>query len=75
MVVEQEVGNLARHPFVAVLLHLVGLGPVRTTIAYTPHSFSDFPSTVANTCKCIYISYASKSGSSEFPALRVRFEP
>ena len=27
MVVEQEVGNLARHPIVAIHLHLVGLGP------------------------------------------------
>ena len=27
MVVEQEVGHLARYSFVAVLLHLVGLGP------------------------------------------------
>ena len=37
MVVEQEVGYLARHSFVAVHLHLVGLGPVRTTITNIPH--------------------------------------
>ena len=32
MVMEQEVGHLARHSFMAVYLHLVGLGPVRTTL-------------------------------------------
>jgi len=31
MVVEQEVGHLARYSFVAVHLHLVGLGPFWTT--------------------------------------------
>ena len=74
MVVEQEVGNLARYTFVAVLLHLVGLGPVRTTITNAPHSFSKL-ATAVTTYKCIYISYASTSGSSEFPSLRVRVEP
>ncbi|MCS5599871.1 MAG: hypothetical protein VX977_10745 [Pseudomonadota bacterium] len=34
LVVEQEVGHLARYSFVAVLLHLVGLGPVRATVTY-----------------------------------------
>ncbi len=36
MVVGQEVGNLAHYSFVAVLLHLVGLGPVRTAITSIP---------------------------------------
>ena len=30
-------GDLARYSFVAVLLHLVGLGPVRATITDAPH--------------------------------------
>ena len=37
MVVEQEVGNLARYSFVANHFHLVGLGPVRPTITNIPH--------------------------------------
>ena len=31
MVVEQEMGNMARYSFVANHLHLVGLGPVPST--------------------------------------------
>ena len=38
MVVEQEMGNLARYSFMAIHLHLVGLGPVRATITYVTHS-------------------------------------
>ena len=42
----KEVGDLARYPFVDVLLHLVGLSRVRPTITYNRHCSLNFTSPV-----------------------------
>ena len=47
MVVEQEVGNLARYSFVANHFHLVGLGPVRPTITNISYHSQHLSSPVA----------------------------